>query len=58
MWAFEGEAVDDGGDQAGVGKYRSHALRGRLLASPILARSSRSVMIWKSSSAPRGSIWM
>ena len=33
-----------------------HSLKGRFVAIAMDARSSRSVMIWKSSSAPRGSI--
>lgn len=34
-----------------------HSLKGRLVAIATEARSSRSVMIWNSNSAPRGSMW-
>jgi hypothetical protein len=34
----------------GSGNTEPHSLNGRLLASPMLACSSRSVMIWNSSS--------
>jgi hypothetical protein len=50
------DAVDDGRNQPGIGKHR-YPLNGRLLPSAILARSSHSVMICNSNSAPRGSIW-
>lgn len=40
----------------GSGNTAPHWLNGRLLASPMLARSSRSVMVWNSNSALRGSI--
>jgi hypothetical protein len=53
----EGDPVDDGGDQAGVGEDGAPLLNGSLVAIAMEARSSRSVMIWKSSSAPRGSTW-
>ena len=53
----EGDPVDDRGDQAGVGEDGSHSLNGRLVPIAIEARSSRSVMTWKSSSAPFGSTW-
>gem|GEM_PF-4840510 len=48
----EGDAVDDR-CEAGVGEHRSPLRNGRLLAAAILALSSRSVMIWKSNSAPQ-----
>src|SRR6478672_2375983 len=41
----------------GSGTTAPHSLNGKLLASPILALSSLSVMIGTSNSAPRGSIW-
>ena len=52
-----GEPVDDRGGEAPSGKTEPHSPKGRLLATAIEARSSRSVMTWKSSSAPRGSRW-
>ena len=42
---IEGDAVDDRGDQARIGEDTPHSLNGRLLASPMLALSPRSVML-------------
>ena len=53
----EGDPVHDRGDEAGVGEDGSPLLNGRLVPIAMEARSSRSVMIWNSSSAPRGSTW-
>jgi hypothetical protein len=51
----EGDPVDDGGDEAGSGKTVPHSLNGRFVPIAVEARSSRSVMTWNSSSAPRRS---
>ena len=53
----EGEPVDHGGGEAGVGEGGPHSENGALLAQAMEAFSSRAVMIWNSSSAPRGSRW-
>ena len=53
----EGDAVDNRGDEAGIGNTVPHSLNGRLVPIAMEARSSRSVMIWNSSSAPRESSW-
>ncbi len=50
----EGDPVDDGGDRAGVGEDGAPLLNGRFVPIAIEALSSRSVMIWNRSSAPRG----
>ncbi len=52
-----GHAIDNGGGEAGVGEGFSHLENGELLAMAMDARSSRSVRIWKSSSAARWSRW-
>ncbi len=52
----EGDPVDDRGDQAGVGEDGA-LLNGRFVPIATAARPSLSVMIWNSSSAPRGSTW-
>jgi hypothetical protein len=54
--SVEGNPVHDRGDQAGVGEDGA-LLNGRLVPIAMEARSSRSVMIWNSSSAPRWSTW-
>jgi hypothetical protein len=51
----EGEPVDDGGCEAGSVKVLPHSEKGALEAQAMEARSSLAVMIWNSSSAPRGS---
>ena len=53
----EGEPVDHGGDEAGIGDDVAHSLKRRLEATAMKFFSSRSVMIWNSSSAPRVSSW-
>jgi hypothetical protein len=57
MWALKVIRSTIAATRRGSGNTEPHSLKGRLLASAMLARSSRSVMIWNSSSAPRGSIW-
>jgi hypothetical protein len=51
----EGEPVDDGGGEPGSVKVLPHSEKGALEAQAMEACSSLAVMIWNSSSAPRGS---
>jgi hypothetical protein len=53
--AAEGQAVDDGGAEAGSVKVLVQPLKDSLEAMATLAFSSRSVRTWKRSSAPRRS---
>jgi hypothetical protein len=53
----EGDTVDDGGDEAGVGEHRPHSLNGRFVPIATKARSSYSMIMWNSSSARRESSW-
>jgi len=58
MWALKVTRSTIAATRRGSGKTVPHSLKGRLVAIAMEARSSRAVMTWKSSSAPRGSIWM
>jgi hypothetical protein len=53
----EGDPAGDRGDEPGAGEDGSPLLNGRLVPMAMEAFSSRLVMTWNSSSAPRGSIW-
>ena len=57
MWALKVTRSTMAATSRGSGNTDPHSLNGRFVPMPIEARSSRSVMIWNSSSAPRGSIW-
>jgi len=57
MWARKVIRSTTAAASRGSVKVAPHSLNGALLAQAIEARSSRSVMIWKRSSAPRGSRW-
>src|SRR6478672_4191850 len=56
MWALKVTRSTMAATRRGSGNTVPHSLKGRLVAIATEARSSRSVMIWKSNSAPRGSI--
>jgi hypothetical protein len=53
----EGDAVDDGGDEAGAVMTWPHSLNDKFDATATEAFSSRSVRTWNSNSAPRVSTW-
>ena len=57
MWALKVTRSTMAATRRGSGKTVPHSLKGKLVAIATEARSSRSVMIWNSNSAPRGSIW-
>ena len=55
MWALNVSRSTTAAARRGSVKVAPHSENGALVAHAIEARSSRSVMIWKSSSAPRAS---
>ena len=57
MWALKVSRSTIAAASRGSVKVLPHSLNGALLAQAMEAFSSRSVMIWNSSSAPRGSRW-
>jgi len=57
MWALKVSRSTTAAASRGSVKVAPHSENGALDAHAIDARSSRAVMIWKSSSAPRGSRW-
>ena len=57
MWARKVSRSTTAAARRGSVKVAPHSLNGAFEAQAMEDRSSRAVMIWKSSSAPRGSRW-
>ena len=57
MWARKVSRSTIAAARRGSVKVAVHSEKGALLAQAMEAFSSRAVMIWNSSSAPRGSRW-
>jgi hypothetical protein len=57
MWALKVTRSTIAATRRGSGKTVPHSLKGRFVPIAMEALSSLAVMIWNSSSAPRGSTW-